>query len=191
MSAVHLLGFIAVTLAACALPGQLQGAASSVPGISGTNPTPSASVALAAATGACGPEHNHCIRPGTWFSVEDLLDGSGHPATPVYEKDGRWVSYEDGEEMSRGMIILRTEVASAAKIKHRTALIVWRPHDGEPSYPVSEEQAQTSSRWLAVVVDTVDPVAGTFTRDGGSPEPLPLAAARVIVERKEVLEKRD
>jgi hypothetical protein len=152
--------------------------------------SPDLPVIATGAGGSCGPEHNHCVRAGTWFSVEDILPGSGHPATPVFEKDGEWVSYEDGEVMSWGTYVLRTEVATPAKVKPHDALIVWRPNDGEPAFPTSEAQAQTRSRWLVTVVKTVDPGSGTFTRDGGSPEPLPLAAARAVVERKEIRQSK-
>jgi hypothetical protein len=164
-------GFIFIGFLACALPAQLQGAG--------------APVALAASS-ACGPDHNHCVKPGTWFAVENLLPGSGHPAKPVYEKDGKYIAYEDSEEISWGYRVLRTEVAVPAKVKHKEVLVVWRPHDGEPPYPTSEEQAQSQSRWLVMIVDKVDPAAGTFTRLEGPEEPLPLSNARTVVELREI-----
>jgi len=173
---MRIMGCISIGLWACALPSQLQGAA--LPGAPAAIPVRE--------MGACGPERNHCLKPGTWFAVEHILTGSGSPAAPAYEKDGKYIVYEDGREISWGMLVLRTEVVVPAKVKHEDALIVWRAHDSEPLYPTSEEQAQTRGRWEVMVVDTVDVAAGTFTRLGGSDEGIPLGPARSIVERKEI-----
>src|SRR5215467_14401605 len=114
------------------------------------------------------------------------MGGSGPPAAPVYEKDGKYVVYEDGGAISWGMLVLRTEIVVPAKVKQKDALIVWRANDSEPLYPTSEEQAQTRGRWVVMVVDKVDLAAGTFTRLGGSDEGIPFGSARSIVESKEV-----
>jgi len=173
---MRIIGCISIALWACALPSQLRGAA--LPGAPAAIPVRE--------MGACGPERNHCVKPGTWFAVEHILTGSGSPAAPVYEKDGKYVVYEDGGAISWGMLVLRTEIVVPAKVKQKDALIVWRANDGEPLYPTSEEEAQTRGRWVVMVVDKVDLAAGTFTRLGGSDEGIPFGPARSIVESKEV-----
>ena len=187
---MRMLGCLCFVLASCGLPGQLASVGSPVPGVSAA-PATASPIALSAPTGACGPEVNHCIRPGTWFYVDHVRTGAGIPATPVHEAPGdKWVDFEQGEEVSWGMIILRTEVAVPAKVKRNDALVVWRPHDGEPLYPTSEQQAQTRSRWLLMIVDSVDLASGTFKMDGGPDIPVPLAAARAVVERREIPRKK-
>lgn len=140
--------------------------------------------------GTCDPEHNHCVRPTTWFLIERASPGSASPATPVFEKDGKWVSYEDGE-VARGGHVLRTQVASAKSVKVRDTLIVLRPNDDEPVYPVSEDAAQTTARWRVMVVETVDRDAATFTIQGRPDVAVPLASARSVVETKEVKRPSD
>lgn len=187
---MRILGCISIGLWACALPSQLQSAGSSLPTPAASLPSAPAAIPMARETGACTPERNHCVKPTTWFAVEHILPGSGAPATPVYEKNGKYVVYEDGEEISWGMLVLRTEVAVPAKLKRKDALIVWRANDSEPVFPNSEEQAQTRGRWVVMVVDKVDLAAGTFTRLGGSEEGIPIITARSIVERKEIKESK-
>jgi hypothetical protein len=185
---MHALCCLAIALSACAgLPAQLQTIAKpSLPTSSGP-PTSGAlpAVALPRPTGACPPEKNHCVRATTWFWIEHALYGSAGPTTPVYEKDGKWVSYENGEVMS-SYYVLRTQVAVPSKVKVHDVLIVWRPNDDKPIWPESEEVAQTPSSWVVMVVETVDANAATFTIQGRADVPVPLAAARSVIERKEI-----
>lgn len=189
---MRIIGCISIGLWACALPSQLQSAGSSVSPPAVALPSAPAAIPMARELGACGPDRNHCVKPTTWFAVERILPGSGKPATPVYEKDGKYVVYEDGKDVSWGMYVVRTEVAVPAKIKGKgkDALVFWRANDGEPLYPSSEEQAQTTGRWVVAVVDKVDVAAGTFTRLQGSDEGIPLSTARSIVETKEIQEPK-
>ena len=189
---MRILGCISIGLWACALPSQLQSAGSSLPTPAPAAALPSASAAIPMARemGACGPDRNHCVKPTTWFAVEQILPGSGKPAQPVYEKNGKYIAYENNAEIRWGAYVVRTEVAVPAKVKRKDALVFWRANDGEPLYPTSEEQAQTTGRWLVAVVDKVDAAAGTFTRLQGSEEGLPLSAARSIVETKEIQEPK-
>jgi hypothetical protein len=137
-------------------------------------------------TGACDPAHDHCIRPTTWFWMERPAGpGTASPVTPVHEQDGKWVTYASGETAGMGYL-LRTELAKPASTKKGDLLIVWRPNDDEPLYPESEDAAQKSTtRWLSMVVETVSPSAGTFTIQARPDMPVPLAAARRVVETKE------
>ncbi len=185
---MHAMCCLAIALSSCAgLPAQLQTVATpSLPTASGP-PTSGAlpAVALPRPTGFCDPDHNHCVRATTWFWIEHALYGSASPTTPVYEKDGKWVSYENGE-VKWGNYVLRTQLAVPSKVKVHDVLIVWRPNDDEPLWPESEDVAQTPSRWVVMVVETVDAKAATFTIQGRPDVPVPLAAARSVVERKEV-----
>ena len=163
------LALIIFASASCAIPARL----------------PSTLAPLARPAGSCSPARDHCVRPTTWFLVEHALPGSASPATPVHEMDGRWVSYETGEAARDGYA-LHTELARAEKTKVRDVLVVWRPYDDEPLWPVSEEAAQTTGRWVVMVVDTIDPDAATFTIQGRDDVPIPLAAARGVVETRAV-----
>ncbi len=183
---MRILGFISIGLWACALPNQLQSAGSSLPTPVASLPSAPAAIPMARELGECTPEKNHCVKPTTWFAVEHIVTGSGEPARPCAEKNGKYFVIEDNDEITWGYFVLRTEVAVPAKVKRKDALIFWRAHDGEPLYPPSEERAQSVGRWMVGVVDKVDLAAGTFTRLGGSDEGIPLSAARSIVETKEI-----
>jgi len=182
---MHVLLCCALALSACA---QLQSVAK--PSLPTVASTPAAralpAVELPRAAGFCDPAHNHCIRPATWFWIENALYGSAGPTTPVHEQDGKWLSWENGQAV-HGYTLLRTELAVPSKVKVHDVLIVWRANDDQPVWPVSEEQAQTPSYWVVMVVETVDAKAGTFTIQGRPDVPVPLAAARSVVERKELL----
>ena len=142
--------------------------------------------AMRADSGACGPERNHCVRPeaGFWIATK-VTPGRMSPTTPVFERNGEWVSYENPNDVYRGNgYILRTEVADPKATKRRDVLVFWFPRDGEPRFPDSEEAAKSSTRWVVTVVETVDPASGTFTIEARPDRPFPLAASRRVVEMK-------
>lgn len=184
---VRLVAFLSMAGSSCALASSLTPMQTSIP--TSNMPADAAAVSSPVEAGACDPQHDHCVRKATWFLIEHALPGSASPATPVFERNGKWVSYAD-DTAARSGFILRTELAVPSATKVRDVLIVLRPNDGEPRWPVSEEAAQTTARWRVMVVETVDPAAATFTIQGRPDVPIPLAAARRVVETKEVQRPR-
>jgi len=158
-----------------------------VPSVGSASP-----ISLAAGDGACGPERNHCIRPeaGFWIATRPS-PGRASPTTPVFERNGEWVSYEKASDVYRTSgYVLRTEVADPKATKRRDVLVVWQPRDGEPRFPDSEEAARSSTRWVVMVVEAVDAANGTFTIEARPDNPFPLAASRRVVEMKELDARR-
>lgn len=134
--------------------------------------------------GACTPEKNHCIRDETWFWFENAYPDSEAPSSPVYQKkDGRWFTYQGKRKL--GGYLARTELATAENVKRKSVVIVWRPNDGEPTWPISEDVALTEdARWRVMVVDAVDAATGTFNIVNREDMRIKLANARRVVERK-------
>ncbi len=138
------------------------------------------------APAACDAAHDHCVKRETWFLADTRPSpGRMSPVTPVHEGDGCWLDYTDDDYARRG-VVYRTAVADAAAVKPGDVLIVLQPNDNEPPYPSSVEAAQTTARWTIAVVDALDARTKTFTIESRRERPISLAAARAIVETRDV-----
>jgi hypothetical protein len=178
--------FLASAFPGSTIPSSLGGDANVAAGSSLSTATATAS---SVAASRCGPDHDHCVNAKTWFLTHAVSPGSSAPAVPIYESQGTWLQHEDNQ-LARDQDaahMFRTKAASPQECKIGNILIVWRPNDGEPRWPESEQAAQTKNRWQVMVVETINPATGTFTIQGRADNPIPLDAARSIVEDKKVM----
>ena len=189
---VCLLHGLPMLLGACFLGSGFPGA--TIPSSLGSDANVSAGSSLATAAAnnvaasQCGPEHDHCVNGKTWFLTRAVSPGSSSPAVQIYESQGTWLRHEDNQPAKDqdGAHMFRTKAAVPKDCKAGQVLIVWRPNDGEPRWPESEQAAQTKNRWQVMVIENINPAAGTFTIQGRDDNPIPLNAARSIVEDKQV-----
>ena len=107
-------------------------------------------------------------RAPMWF-LADTRPSPGRMShvTPVYERDGCWLDADD--DYARRGVVYSTALATLATVKPGDVLIVAQPNE-----------------WSIAVVDAVDPRAEAFTIESRHERPIALAAARTVVEAKEV-----
>jgi hypothetical protein len=128
----------------------------------------------------CDAAHDHCLRPGTWFAADNIIAGKFFRALPVYELDGKWYDWGEGEE--RTGRLFHTKLATASTLHHGDPVILFNTSQ-PPQWATSEYDGLTSSNWEIAVVNAVNTSAKTFTVDGAG-DPFPIDVARVITEQK-------
>lgn len=129
----------------------------------------------------CDGAHDHCLRPGVWFSVGNIVPGKLYRAVPVFEFESKWWNWRGAEEETGKL--LRTEAAKDTTLRAGQPVVWFSAETASKKWCDSEYEALTSSRWEAAVIDSVNSGAGTV-RARGWPDEIPIDTARVVVEQK-------
>ena len=130
----------------------------------------------------CDAAHDHCMRDGGWFAAGNYVQGKLYRATPCFEFEGKWYNWR-GDAIDDGGKLFKTRVAKPADIHAGEPIVSFTPEDNPRDKWVNTEyDALTSSRWDAVVPDSVNAAAKTFTTKAW-PDPIDMDTARVIVEQ--------
>lgn len=130
----------------------------------------------------CTPEIDHCLRDGVWFAVGDIQRGKLYRATPVFEFEDSWWTFRREKETDFHVAYRTKVVDKPAELKAGSP-VIWLidENSGKRKWLDSEDDALTSSRWEAGIVESV----GTTTfRVAGWPTAIDIDMARVIIQQK-------
>jgi hypothetical protein len=130
----------------------------------------------------CTPEIDHCLRDGVWFAVGNMQRGKLYRATPVFEFEDKWWTYRRQEE-SDFHVAYRTKVVEKASELKVGSPVIWliEESSGRRKWLDSEDDALTSSRWEAGIIESV---GTTEFRVAGWPSAISMDTARVIIQQK-------
>jgi hypothetical protein len=124
----------------------------------------------------CNAERDHCMRPGVWFAVDNLVPGKMYRATPIFEFEKKWWNWR-GKETTFAKRF-KTKLATKADIVVGEP-IVWFIDDDSKKFLDNEYDMLTSSRWVAGYVERWE---GEKVRVKGAYTTAELDTIRVIVE---------
>jgi hypothetical protein len=124
----------------------------------------------------CDAAHDHCLRDGVWFSVNNIQAGKLYRALPVFEFEKKWWTWR-GEPADDPVKLYKTQIAGNAKIAPGTAVIWFSSETSDGKWAESEYEALTSSRWEAGVVEA-QRRRGSAVADGRADQGLRCRAAR-------------
>lgn len=128
----------------------------------------------------CSAERDHCMRPGVYFGVDNLVPGKLYRATPIYELDSKWYNWRGTEEKFEKKF--KTKVGTKETVQVGQP-IIWFIEEGTSKRFVDVEyESLTSSRWEVGYVEalTNDKVRVKGWTDG----PVTYDTIRVIVDMK-------
>jgi hypothetical protein len=128
----------------------------------------------------CDAAHDHCMRPGVYFQVDNIVGGKLFRALPVYELKGKW--YDWGNGVERTGKFLKTKLATLETL-HVGDPVVFFNTPQPPQWANSEYDGLTSSNWEVAMVSRVNSTAKTFSVQGWD-DPFTIGAGRVVVETK-------
>ena len=101
----------------------------------------------------CDAAHDHCLRDGVYFSVANIVSGKLYRATPSYEFEKKWWTW-NGQAIDDPGKLYKTQIAGNAKLSSGTQVIFFSAETSDTKWADSEYRALTSSRWEAGVVDS-------------------------------------
>ena len=128
----------------------------------------------------CNAEHDHCLRDGVWFSVNNIQAGKLYRALPVFEFEKKWWTWR-GEPADDPVKLYKTQIAGNAKLAPGTAVIWYSSETSDSKWADSEYEALTSSRWEAGVVDSQQSATVVMIKGFGA---APLDTIRLITETR-------
>ncbi len=130
----------------------------------------------------CTPEIDHCLRDGVWFAVANIQRGKLYRATPVFEFENKIWTFRRQEETDYH-VLYRTKVVDKPSELKTGSPVIWliEENTGVKKWLYSEDDALTSSRWEAGIIESV----GTDTfRVAGWQSAIEIDTARVIIQQK-------
>jgi hypothetical protein len=128
----------------------------------------------------CDAAHDHCLRDGVWFSVNNIQPGKLYRALPVFEFEKKWWTWR-GEPADDPVKLYKTQIAGNAKLAPGTAVIWYSSETSDSKWADSEYEALTSSRWEAGVVDSQQSPTVVMIKGFGA---APLDTIRLITETR-------
>jgi hypothetical protein len=129
----------------------------------------------------CNAERDHCMRPGVWFAVDNLVSGKMYRATPIFEHEKKWYTWRGKE--AEFQYRLKTKLATKDTLKVGDPVVWFIDENSSKKWVDNEYDALTSSRWTSGFVQ--EWVGSDRVRVAGWTYGLvPLDTIRVIVERK-------
>lgn len=128
----------------------------------------------------CTDKIDHCMRPGVWFAVGNVVAGSQYRAAPSFEFENKWWDWHG--RPAEYKFLFRTKVVEKPSELVPGEPVVWLFQENPRQKWVDNDfDTLTTSRWTSGVIDSVD--ADTFRVKGWS-GPISVDTARVIVETK-------
>jgi hypothetical protein len=128
----------------------------------------------------CDAAHDHCLRDGVWFSVNNIQAGKLYRALPVFEFEKKWWTWR-GEPADDPVKLYKTQIAGNAKLAPGTAVIWFSSETSDGKWAESEYEALTSSRWEAGVVEAQQSPTVVMIKGFGA---APLDTIRLITETR-------
>jgi len=128
----------------------------------------------------CDAAHDHCLRDGVWFSVNNIQAGKQYRAVPVFEFEKKWWTWR-GEPADDPVKLYKTQIAGNAKIAPGTAVIWFSNESSASKWADSEYEAVTSSRWEAGVVESQQSATVVMIAGFGA---TPMDTIRLITETR-------
>ncbi len=125
----------------------------------------------------CGPEQDHCLRPGTWFAET----ASAKLVNPAFECGGRFYEWQQLGESTRATH--RTRPARDADIAVGARIIYYVHNTGRSELPLTEHDTHNPKKWQIGVVSKLYPDRRRFELETDVID-RPYQAARVIVETR-------
>lgn len=127
----------------------------------------------------CTDKLDHCLRPGVWFAVDNVVPGKLFRGTPVFELDGKWWTWRG--EPAEYKFLFRTRVADNIVDLEVGKPIVWFVEESPTrKWLDNEHDVHTSSRWSVGVIESLE---GSTIRVRGWGT-VSLESVRIIVEEK-------
>jgi hypothetical protein len=128
----------------------------------------------------CDASHDHCLRDGVWFSVNNIQAGKLFRALPVFEFEKQWFTWR-GEPADPPVKLYKTQIAGNAKLAPGTSVIWFSSETSEKKFADSEYDAMTSSRWEAGVIETQTSPTSVMVKGFGA---VSLDTVRLITETR-------
>jgi hypothetical protein len=128
----------------------------------------------------CDASHDHCLRDGVWFSVNNIVAGKMFRALPVFEFEKQWFTWR-GEPTDAPVKLYKTQIAGNAKLSPGTSVIWFSSETSEKKWADSEYDALTSSRWEAGVIESQTSPTSVMVKGFGA---VPLDTVRLITETR-------
>jgi hypothetical protein len=128
----------------------------------------------------CNAERDHCLRPGVWFAVGNLVAGKLYRAVPIFEHEKKWYNWR-GREESFAMRF-KTKVGTKDTVRVGDPIIWFIDENSSKKFVDNEYDALTSSRWEAGVVEQL--VGDKIRVKGWTYGAVSIDTTRVIVEQK-------
>jgi hypothetical protein len=128
----------------------------------------------------CDAQHDHCLRDGVWFSINNIQPGKLYRALPVFEFEKKWWTWR-GEPADEPVKLYKTQIAGNAKLAPGTAVIWYSSETSDGKWADSEYEALTSSRWEAGVVESQQSPTVVMIKGFGA---APMDTVRLITETR-------
>jgi len=129
---------------------------------------------------SCDAAHDHCLRDGVWFSVNNIIAGKQFRAVPVFEFEKKWWTWR-GEPADDPVKLYKTQIAGNAKLSAGTPVIWFSNESSETKWADSEYEALVSSRWEAGVVEEMVSPTTVMIKGSGT---VPMDTVRLITETR-------
>jgi hypothetical protein len=128
----------------------------------------------------CDAAHDHCLRDGVWFSVNNIVSGRLFRAVPVFEFEKQWWTWR-GEPADAPVKLYKTQIAGNAKLSPGTSVIWFSSETSDKKWADSEYDALTSSRWEAGVIESQSSPTSAMVKGFGA---VSLDTVRLITETR-------
>lgn len=128
----------------------------------------------------CDAAHDHCLREGVWFSVNNIQPGKLYRALPVFEFEKKWWTWR-GEPTEPTGKLYKTQIAGNATLVPGTSVIWFSTETSDKKWADSEYEAMTSSRWEAGVIESQRSPTVVMIKGWG---PASLDTIRLITETR-------
>lgn len=127
----------------------------------------------------CTDKIDHCLRDDVWFAVPTLQAGRIYRATPAFEFESKWWTFNE-QEAEFEQLLKTKVIENPSELIVGTAAI-FLVDDNYTKWLSNEHDALTSSRWEAGIVESV---SGDTFRIKGWSYPIPIETGRVVVQKK-------
>ncbi len=129
---------------------------------------------------ACDAAHDHCLRDGVWFAVNNIQAGKLFRALPVFEFEKKWWTWRGEPNEPEGKLY-KTQIAGNAVIAPGTPVIWFSSETSDNKWADSEYESLTSSRWEAGVIEGMQSKTVVMIAGFGA---APLDTIRLITETR-------